>query len=114
MELEMENMLDTNTNFQNETLGKNTKLEENIKALKEQIEPDDEMEQLVTLMAGKNRSYSRTAQGAIPKNSTKRFWKFVDWFVRQRKNTKIMLKVTLQMGTGCETNVTSKQTPSQI
>ena len=53
-------------------LEKNTKLEEKIKALKEQIEPDDEMEQLVTLMAGKNKSYSRTAQGAIPKVSTKK------------------------------------------
>ena len=53
-------------------LEKNTKLEEKIKALKEQIEPDDEMDQLVTLMAEKNKSYSRTAQGAIPKVSTKK------------------------------------------
>ena len=66
----MLNMLDTNTKFENEIIEKNTILEEEVRVLKEQLKPDDEIEQLTTLMAGKNRSYSRTVTGTIPKTSS--------------------------------------------
>ena len=72
LESERLNMLDTNTKFQNKMIEKNTRLEEKVKELKELIEPDNEMEQLTTLLAGKNQSYARTVTGSVPKTNIKK------------------------------------------
>ena len=53
-------------------IDKNTKLEEEIKRLKEQMKPDNEVEKLTTLMAGKSRGYLRTVGGTFQKNSFKK------------------------------------------
>ena len=62
-------MLDTNTKFDNEMIEKNTKIEVEIRELKNQLKPDDEIEQLTTLMAGKNKSYARTVNGTVPRTN---------------------------------------------
>ena len=66
----MSNMLDKNTKFDNEMIEKNTKLEDEVRELKNQLKPDDEIEQLTTLMAGKNKSYALTVTGTVPKTNT--------------------------------------------
>ena len=53
-------------------LEKNTKLETEVKDLKKQLEPDDEVEQLSVLMAGKNKSYARTVAGAVQRPTKKK------------------------------------------
>ena len=58
-------MLETNTQLENKMLEKNTKLENEVRDLKKQIKPDDEIEQLAVLMAGKNKSYAQTVAGAV-------------------------------------------------
>ena len=48
-------MLDVNTKLENEMIERNSKLELEVQDLKIQIEPDDEVEQLAILMAGKKQ-----------------------------------------------------------
>ena len=48
-------MLDVNTKLENEMIERNSKLELEVRDLKRQIEPDDEVEQLAILMAGKKQ-----------------------------------------------------------
>ena len=67
-------MLDTNTQLENEMLEKNTKLENEVKDLKKQMEPEDEVEQLAILMAGKNKSYARTVAGSVPRTKKKQIY----------------------------------------
>ena len=60
-------MLDVNTKLEKEMIERNSKLELEVQDLKRQLEPDNEVEQLATLMAGKNKSYARTVAGAVPR-----------------------------------------------
>ena len=70
-EMEVQTMVDTNTKLENELIERNSKLELEVKELKRQLEPDDEVEQLAVLMAGKNNSYARTVAGSVPRTSKK-------------------------------------------
>ena len=62
-------MIETNTKLENTLIERSSKLEIEIKDLKKQLEPDDEVEQLVVLMAGKNQSYARTVAGEEPRTT---------------------------------------------
>ena len=95
-------------------IDKNTKLEEEIKRLKEQMKPDDEVEKLTTLMAGKSRGYLRTVGGTLKNTVSKRYVKYVDWSVRKKLNTITTRKVIVLKGTGAVTSVTSKLKLDQI
>ena len=65
-------------------IDKNTKLEEEIKRLKEKMKPDDEVEKLATLMAGKSRGYLRTVGGTFQKNSFKKICE-ICWLVCEKE-----------------------------
>ena len=73
LEQDMVEMLSTNQDLENEMTAKTHELEAQVTDLKKQMEPDDEIEQLSILMAGKNKSYSKAVTGTIPKkkNSNK-------------------------------------------
>ena len=55
IENERSQMLDVNTKLENDMIERNSKLELEVRDLKRQIEPDDEVEQLAILMAGKKQ-----------------------------------------------------------
>ena len=62
-------VLDVSNKLENEMIERNSKLESEVRDLKRQLEPDDEVEQLTVLMAGKNNGYARTVTGSVPKRA---------------------------------------------